>query len=94
MLYVIERLGVEQIMYPSDFPHERARPEFLKDVPEFLARDDLPDSLFRESSGSIPNASPSASLEEVEREHVARVLAASTTLEEAADTLGLGLHTE
>jgi predicted TIM-barrel fold metal-dependent hydrolase len=40
----LKRLGVEQIMYPSDFPHERARPEFLKDVPEFLARDDLPDA--------------------------------------------------
>jgi len=41
--YVVERLGASQIMYPSDFPHERARPEFLRDVPEFLERDDLPD---------------------------------------------------
>ena len=26
---------------PSDFPHERARSDFLKDVPEFLERDDV-----------------------------------------------------
>ena len=36
---------------------------------------------------------PSASLDAVEREHIARVLAASATLEEAADTLGINVTT-
>jgi len=38
-------------------------------------------------------AAPSASLDEVERDHIARVLAASATLEEAADTLGINVTT-
>jgi len=60
---------------------------------ETIARDDLPDSLFRESPGSIPTAPTSASLEDVEKEHVARVLGASATLEEAAATLGINVTT-
>jgi NtrC-family two-component system response regulator AlgB len=60
---------------------------------ETIARDDLPDSLFRETAALLPSSSTAASLEEVEREHVARVLAASTTLEEAADTLGINVTT-
>ncbi len=43
--YVVQRLGANQIMYPSDFPHERALDEFSRDVPEFLARDDLPETV-------------------------------------------------
>jgi hypothetical protein len=42
--YVISRFGAEHLMYPSDFPHERARSDFLHDVPEFLQRDDIPDA--------------------------------------------------
>ncbi len=60
---------------------------------ETIARDDLPDSLFRESAQSLPGVPLSASLEEVERDHVARVLGASATLEEAADTLGINVTT-
>jgi NtrC-family two-component system response regulator AlgB len=63
---------------------------------ETIAPDDLPDSLFHEvhepteALTGIPNA---ASLDELEREHIARVLAASATLEEAADTLGINVTT-
>ena len=35
------------IMYPSDFPHERAVGEFGKDIPEFLEREDLSETLKR-----------------------------------------------
>ena len=43
-----------------------------------------------EALAGIPNA---ASLDEVEREHIARVLGASATLEEAAETLGINVTT-
>jgi two-component system, NtrC family, response regulator AlgB len=62
---------------------------------ETIAPDDLPDSLFHDTTerrAEIP-ATPSASLDEVERDHIARVLAASATLEEAADTLGINVTT-
>jgi len=62
---------------------------------ETIAPDDLPVSLYHattESPAGTP-AAPSASLDEVERDHIARVLAASATLEEAADTLGINVTT-
>src|SRR6266850_28479 len=62
---------------------------------ETIAPDDLPDSLFHDTTerpAGTP-AAPSASLDEVERDHIARVLAASATLEEAADTLGINVTT-
>ena len=57
--------------------------------------DDLPDSLFHDSTDrqTATPAATSASLDEVERDHIARVLAASATLEEAADTLGINVTT-
>jgi NtrC-family two-component system response regulator AlgB len=61
---------------------------------EVIAPDDLPDSLFREvpetTLAGIPH---SASLEEVEREHITRVLTESATLDEAAATLGINSTT-
>ncbi len=63
---------------------------------ETIAPDDLPDSLFHDSTdrpAATPAATRSASLDEVERDHIARVLAASATLEEAADTLGINVTT-
>jgi NtrC-family two-component system response regulator AlgB len=60
---------------------------------ETIETDDLPDSLFR-SSPEPRDATPSpASLEELERQHIARVLAQSATLEEAAATLGINVTT-
>jgi NtrC-family two-component system response regulator AlgB len=62
---------------------------------ETIAPDDLPDSLFHDTTdrAAASPAAPSASLDEVERDHIARVLAASATLEEAADTLGINVTT-
>ena len=61
---------------------------------EVIQPDDLPDSLFRdhpvETLAGIPH---SASLEEVEREHISRVLSESATLDEAAATLGINATT-
>jgi predicted TIM-barrel fold metal-dependent hydrolase len=34
-------------MFPSDYPHERVYSEFLKDIPELLARPELSDSTKR-----------------------------------------------
>jgi two-component system, NtrC family, response regulator AlgB len=58
-----------------------------------IAPDDLPDALFRGVPESPGPAQHAASLEDVEREHIARVLAESTTLEEAAVTLGINVTT-
>jgi NtrC-family two-component system response regulator AlgB len=56
--------------------------------------DDLPDSLFREipPTSTASGAHP-PSLEQVEREHIKRVLAQSATLDEAAATLGINVTT-
>ena len=60
---------------------------------ETIAPEDLPDSLFRDSTEALTGIPNAASLDEVERGHIARVLAASATLEEAADTLGINVTT-
>src|SRR2546428_424524 len=41
--YVIELVGEDRIFFASDFPHERARSDFLHDIPEFAERTDLSD---------------------------------------------------
>ncbi len=61
---------------------------------EAIGRDDLPDRLL--ARDARPTASPDAgtsSLEEVEKQHIAHVLAESTTLEEAAARLGVDVTT-
>jgi two-component system, NtrC family, response regulator AlgB len=60
---------------------------------ETIAPDDLPDSLFHDSTEALAGIPNAASLDEVEREHIARVLGASATLEEAAETLGINVTT-
>ena len=62
---------------------------------EVIQPEDLPDTLFREAAESpaLTGISHSASLEEVEREHIARVLSESPTLDEAAATLGINSTT-
>src|SRR5262249_50870243 len=51
-----------------------------------LRAEDLPDQV---SAPTPPLAAPQGSLEDVERQHVRRVLAESATLEEAAARLGI-----
>ena len=43
--YVVERMGPDCIMFPSDYPHERQREQFLGDIPEFCERTDLSDEI-------------------------------------------------
>jgi transcriptional regulator of acetoin/glycerol metabolism len=51
--------------------------------------DDLPDRMFAPAAPTPAEAEPTVSLEELERRHIVRVLADSTTLEEAAARLGI-----
>ena len=38
-------MGEDRIFFASDYPHERARPQFLHDIPEFVERTDLTDKV-------------------------------------------------
>ncbi|MGO9602384.1 MAG: sigma-54-dependent transcriptional regulator [Candidatus Binataceae bacterium] len=61
---------------------------------DLIGRDDLPDAMFREPVEAHPAGSHHApSLEEMEREHIRRVLAETATLDEAAATLGINVTT-
>ena len=55
--------------------------------------DCLPDALFREQPEPVSSLASPISLEEVERQHIERVLAESSTLEEAAAILGINTST-
>jgi len=60
---------------------------------ETIRQEDLPDSIFRPQAAPRAVPETSASLEEVERDHIRRVLSDAVTLEEAADTLGISVAT-
>ena len=60
---------------------------------ETIKQEDLPDSIFRPQAGPRMAPEASSSLEEVERDHIRRVLTDAVTLEEAADTLGISVAT-
>jgi predicted TIM-barrel fold metal-dependent hydrolase len=45
--YVVKLFGADHIFFASDYPHERSRPEYLKDIPELEAREDISDSAKR-----------------------------------------------
>ena len=60
---------------------------------DIIGRDDLPDAMFRETVESSVDAHHAASLEEMEREHIRRVLSETATLDEAAATLGINVTT-
>jgi two-component system, NtrC family, response regulator AlgB len=60
---------------------------------ETINQEDLPDSIFRSQPAPHSATETSASLEEVERDHIRRVLGSAVTLEEAADTLGISVAT-
>jgi NtrC-family two-component system response regulator AlgB len=56
---------------------------------DVITAEDLPDSIFRETPEAQPRIGRGGTLDEVEREHIRRVLAESATLEEAAMVLGV-----
>ena len=60
---------------------------------DIIGRDDLPDAMFRETAESTADAHHAVSLEEMEREHIRRVLSETATLDEAAATLGINVTT-
>ena len=60
---------------------------------EVIQADDLPDALFREGLDTSHGSRHSGSLEDVERAHIRRVLEESSTLDEAAATLGINAAT-
>ena len=43
--YVAERMGADYLLFPSDYPHERQRAQFMSDIPEFVERTDLTDAV-------------------------------------------------
>jgi NtrC-family two-component system response regulator AlgB len=58
-----------------------------------INKEDLPDIIFHPLPGRLAPSTADATLEEVEAEHIQRVVSQSVTLEEAADTLGIGVAT-
>jgi two-component system, NtrC family, response regulator AlgB len=58
-----------------------------------LRKEDLPDIMFQGGAPKSTTASDEATLEQIEFEHIRRVLALAPTLEDAAATLGIGVAT-
>jgi NtrC-family two-component system response regulator AlgB len=58
-----------------------------------LRREDLPDILFQSSAPGNGNLSERSTLEQIEQEHIRRVLALAPTFEDAAATLGVCIST-
>jgi len=53
----------------------------------------LPEAVAKNALGTITSTSSKTSLDEIERQHILRVLAESSTLEQAAATLGINVAT-
>jgi two-component system, NtrC family, response regulator AlgB len=60
---------------------------------ETIGLPSLPEAIAKNASGVITPSSSKTSLEEIERQHILRVLAESATLEQAAATLGINVAT-
>ncbi len=58
-----------------------------------LDREDLPDAIFEQVPGKHSDLPAGVTLEQIEEEHIGRVLAQTPTLEDAADALGIGIAT-
>jgi len=58
-----------------------------------LRKEDLPDILFQSSAPRSGNLPEQSTLEQIEQEHIRRVLVLAPTLEDAAATLGIGIAT-
>lgn len=42
--YVLQIFGDDNIFFASDYPHERQRAQYLKDIPELEEREDIADT--------------------------------------------------
>lgn len=69
---------------------ERAAILALKGV---ITPEHLPDAVLRDSSEKDAEALLTTTMEELEREHILRVMAASQSIEEAAEKLGINSAT-
>jgi two-component system, NtrC family, response regulator AlgB len=58
-----------------------------------ITKEDLPDAIFGPAAGKQSDLPAGATLEQIEEEHIRRVLGQTPTLEDAADTLGIGIAT-
>jgi two-component system, NtrC family, response regulator AlgB len=58
-----------------------------------INNEDLPDAIFGPGAESPSDLPAGAKLEQIEEEHIRRVLGQAPTLEDAADTLGIGIAT-
>jgi len=58
-----------------------------------INREDLPDAIFGPVAARPSDLPAGATLEQIEEEHIRRVLGQTPTLEDAADTLGIGIAT-
>jgi NtrC-family two-component system response regulator AlgB len=58
-----------------------------------IQKEDLPDAIFQPATTRLVDLPPGASLEDMEAEHIRRVMALTPTLEDAAETLGIGMAT-
>jgi NtrC-family two-component system response regulator AlgB len=58
-----------------------------------IQQEDLPDAIFHPMATKPTDLRPGASLEDMEAEHIRRVLMLTPTLEDAAETLGIGVAT-
>jgi two-component system, NtrC family, response regulator AlgB len=58
-----------------------------------ITKEDLPDAIFEPAPGRQSDLPAGATLEQIEEEHIRRVLARAPTLEDAADALGIGIAT-
>lgn len=60
---------------------------------EIVHSANLPEAIYKHASETIMPTSPKASLDEIERQYILRVLSESPTLEKAAATLGINVTT-
>lgn len=58
-----------------------------------LRKEDLPDILFQPGSSKTAPLAEGSTLEQMEQDHIKRILALAPTLEDAAATLGIGIAT-
>ena len=58
-----------------------------------IRREDLPDIIFHGRGGSTEEPPKNASLDQIEEQHIRRILSIAPTLEDAAATLGIGIAT-
>jgi NtrC-family two-component system response regulator AlgB len=58
-----------------------------------IRKEDLPDSIFHSHATGAETLPKDASLEQIEEQHIRRILSIAPTLEDAAATLGIGIAT-